>query len=42
MPSIKGILQDRPRPAGSGWCGDENCKHTSHKHFNESKGKAKK
>jgi len=33
--AVKGILVDRPRPAGSGWCGNENCKHKSHKQFNE-------
>lgn len=35
MDTIKGILINRDRPAGSGWCGDENCKHESHKRFNE-------
>ena len=33
--SVKGILNNRDRPAGSGWCGAENCKHASHKRFNE-------
>lgn len=31
---VKGILIDRDRPAGSGWCGAENCNHASHKHYN--------
>jgi hypothetical protein len=34
-PVVKGIKDDRERPARSGWCGNENCKHLTHKHFNE-------
>jgi hypothetical protein len=30
---VKGIAE-RPRPAGTGWCGADDCKHKSHKHFN--------
>jgi hypothetical protein len=29
---VKGIAE-RPRPANTGWCGAEGCKHLSHKHF---------
>ena len=35
-PKISGIVINRDRPKGSGWCGNENCKHASHKYFNES------
>jgi hypothetical protein len=38
---VSGMLIDRPRPANSGWCGNENCLHKSHKHFN-SPAKSKK
>jgi hypothetical protein len=31
-PAVKGIAE-RPRPANTGWCGAEDCKHLSHKHF---------
>ncbi|HEX4775070.1 MAG TPA: hypothetical protein VH234_06155 [Candidatus Saccharimonadales bacterium] len=33
---IKGIVINRDPPKGSGWCGNENCSHVSHKRFNES------
>lgn len=34
-PKIQGIRNDRDRPANSGWCGAENCKHLTHQHFNK-------
>jgi hypothetical protein len=30
-PSIKGILINRDQPASAGWCGNDNCEHTTHK-----------
>jgi hypothetical protein len=27
-------IAERPRPANTGWCGADNCKHLTHKHFN--------
>ena len=32
---IPGIKIDRDRPAGTGWCGAENCGHATHRHYNE-------
>lgn len=28
---VKGILINRERPISAGWCGNDNCEHTSHK-----------
>lgn len=41
-PAVKGILIDRERPLGSGWCGAENCLHKSHKFYNQPAKKIKK
>jgi hypothetical protein len=35
MAEVKGILVNRDRPVGSGWCGTEECKHLSHKFYNQ-------
>ena len=31
MAEIKGILINREPPITVGWCGNDNCEHTSHK-----------
>jgi hypothetical protein len=30
-PNIKGILINRDPPISTGWCGNDNCEHTTHK-----------
>lgn len=29
--SVRGILINRDPPISSGWCGNDNCEHTTHK-----------
>lgn len=31
MADVKGILINREPPITTGWCGDDNCEHASHK-----------
>lgn len=42
MGEVKGILINRDPPAGTGWCGAENCMHSSHRRFSEKAKKVKK
>lgn len=30
-PNVKGILINRDPPITAGWCGNDNCEHTTHK-----------